>query len=154
MEPAKAMLDVCRQQAEAKEAASRCIFHQGYLDSLPETESFDAATSILVSHFIKDQTKRRKYYSEIAQRLGSNAYMINAELANDLSASDYTSSVDVWVKMLGYAGMSASVESFGKDVAILPTQQVEALLISSGFDSPVPFFQVLFMHAWFSRVGS
>ena len=42
------MLDVCRK-AEACGVASRCVFHAGYLDSLPSGQAFDAATALLVS---------------------------------------------------------------------------------------------------------
>lgn len=35
VEPSAAMLDVCKQRAEERGFASRCLFHRGYLDSLP-----------------------------------------------------------------------------------------------------------------------
>src|SRR5688500_7018160 len=35
VDPAGAMLDVCRRRAEAGGFVARCQFHEGYLDSLP-----------------------------------------------------------------------------------------------------------------------
>src|SRR5262249_28967552 len=55
VEPSAPMLDVCRRKAEACGVASRCVFHAGYLDSLPLGEAFDAATALLVSQFILDR---------------------------------------------------------------------------------------------------
>ena len=49
VEPSGPMLDLCRTKADAEGIASRCTFHEGYLDSLPAGEPFDAATSLLVS---------------------------------------------------------------------------------------------------------
>ena len=89
VEPAPAMLKICRQMAEESGISSRCTFHEGYLDSLPGSDCFDAATSILVSHFIVDSEKRSKYFDEIAKRLRPGAYMINADLAFDINSPDY-----------------------------------------------------------------
>lgn len=147
------MLEICRQRAEEAEVASRCTFHEGYLDSLPDSDPFDVATSILVSHFIGDEEKRINYFTEIATRLRPGAYLVNADLAYDKSSSNYESVLDVWVNMHNYAEMPVRVDSFSRDVAILSTEKIESIIKSSGFDSPALFFQTLFIHAWFSRVG-
>lgn len=154
IEPAPEMLKICRQRAEESGIASRCTFHKGYLDSLPDSNSFDAATSILVSHFIIEPEKRREFFAEIAARLRPGAFLINADLASDMSTSDYKNILDVWINMHEYAEMPANVDSFGRNVALLPTDKVESIIKSSGFDSPVLFFQTLFIHAWFSKVSS
>ena len=38
VEPAAAMLDICRQRAEACGITARCTFHEGYIDSLPVSD--------------------------------------------------------------------------------------------------------------------
>src|SRR5688572_2090081 len=58
VEPSGAMLDVCRAKAEKGGYAFRCRFHEGYLESLPDQDAFDAATCFLVSQFILDQEAR------------------------------------------------------------------------------------------------
>jgi len=152
VEPAPAMLDICRQMAEESGISSRCTFHEGYLDSLPDADDFDAATSILVSHFIVDSEKRSKYFAEIAKRLRPGGHMVNADLAFDMTSPDYKSILDVWVNMHNYAEMPVNIDSFGHQVALLPTEEVESIIKSSGFYSPVLFFQTLFIHAWFSEI--
>jgi tRNA (cmo5U34)-methyltransferase len=49
VEPSGAMLEICRQRAAAERFASRCNFHEGYLDSLPTLDMHDAATCFLVA---------------------------------------------------------------------------------------------------------
>ena len=71
-----------------------------------------------------------------------------------MTTSDYKNILDVWIKMHDYAGMPANADAFGRNVALLPTEEVEAIIKSGGFDSPVLFFQTLFIHAWFSEVSS
>jgi len=57
VEPAAPMLDVCRQRTEECGIASRCTFHEGYLDSLPTSDSFNAATCLLVSFSLHDAAR-------------------------------------------------------------------------------------------------
>jgi len=153
VEPAPEMLKICRQVAVESGISSRCFFHEGYLDSLPDSYGFDAATSILVSHFMVDPEKRSKYFAEIAERLRPGGYMINADLAFDMTSPDYRSILDVWVNMHHYAEMLVNPDSFGRNVALLPTEEVESIIKLGGFDSPVLFFQTLFIHAWFSKAS-
>lgn len=158
VEPSSSMLNVFRQKAEQLGISERCTFHQGYLDSLPESELFDAATSILVSQFIIQPEKRSAFFREISKRLNPNGYLINADLAGDMSAPNSIDFFDVWLRMLTYSGKTAEhVEqyrsSFGKNVAILPITHVENIIVTAGFTSPILFCQTLFIHAWYARLN-
>ena len=156
VEPATAMLNTCRQKAEESGIESRCTWHEGYLDSLPASASFDAATCLLVSHFFMQPEERRKFFSQIASRLCPQGYLVSADLAADMSTSAYHDLREVWTRMLKYAGYpDEDVEKFlashGRDAAVLPPDRVGAIIASSGFDAPVLFLQTLFIHAWYAR---
>ena len=156
VDPAEAMLDTCRQKAEALGIASRCTWHNGYLDSLPSSEPFDAATCFLVSHFFMQPEARQQFFSQIASRLRSQGYLVSADLASDTTTPDYRSLCDVWTQMLQYAGYpQKDVEEFlsshGKQCAVLPPDEVASIILSSGFESPVLFLQTLFIHAWYTK---
>ena len=159
VEPAAPMLDICRQRAKECGIESRCTFHEGYLDSLPESDSFDAATCILVSHFFMEIEERRNFFRQIAARLRPEGYLVNADIASDMSTAAYKSLFEVWVRALKYSEMPAeAVEKFraacGQDVAVLPPQEIASIIASSGFETPVLFLQTLFIHAWYSRLAS
>lgn len=156
VEPAAPMLDVCRQKAEASGIASRCIFHEGYLDSLPTSDAFDAATCIRVSHFITQPEERRNFFRQISSRLRSNGYLVSSDFASNMSTTAYKSLLEITRRMFQYAEMPAGeiekiISAYGQDVAILPPQDVEAMIASSGFDTPVLFFQTFLMHAWYAK---
>lgn len=156
VEPAKAMLDICRQKTEEHGIASRCTFHEGYLDSLPASDAFDAATCLLVSHFILQPDERSNFFRQIAARLRPDGYLVSADLVSDMSTSEYQSLFEVWLRMLKYSEVPVEqIEkvgaTFGRDVALLPAQKVESIIASSGFDSPVLFLQTLLIHAWYAR---
>ncbi len=156
VEPAASMLDICRQRAEECGIASRCTFHEGYLDSLPASNEFDAATCLLVSHFIVQLPERRNFFSQIASRVRPNGYLVSSDLASDMSTSAYHSQIEVWLRMQRYSGVpEVEVEkiraSYGRDVAVRSPLEIESIIVASGFDTPVLFFQTLLIHAWYAK---
>jgi tRNA (cmo5U34)-methyltransferase len=156
IEPATAMLNTCRQKAKACGVASRCTWHEGYLDSLPASEPFDAATCLLVSHFFMQQDQRREFFSQIAARLRPQGYLVSADLASDMSTSDYQSLREMWTRMLKYAeypdeDIKQFLDAHGRDAAVLPPHEVASIIASGGFDPPVLFLQTLLIHAWYAK---
>ena len=154
VEPAAAMMDICREEAEKLDLSDRCIFHEGYLHTLPGADPFDAATAMLVSHFLLDLSERRGFFTEIASRLRPDGWLVNADLSGDQASPRFAGLFDMWGKTMKHSGMAtAHVEkicSF-KGVSLLPTAEIEALLIESGFRDPTLFYQAGLMHGWCSK---
>jgi tRNA (cmo5U34)-methyltransferase len=148
VEPAAPMLDICRRRAAECGIISRCTFH----------DAFDAATCLLVSHFLMQPEERRNFFSQIAARLSPDGYLVSADIVSDMSTSAYSSLLEVWLRLLRYSEMPAEeVEKFrdayGRDVAVLPPHEVESIIAGSGFSQPVLFFQTLLIHAWYPKKG-
>lgn len=158
VDPSGAMLDICRQRADAEGYAARCTYHEGYVDSLPAGERHDAATSLLVSQFILDQQDRIEFFRTIAARLKPGGILVSADLASDIHSEEYSALLRCWFNVMASAGipregLDRMREAYARDVAVLPPLQVASLLTSAGFRHPVQFFQSGLMHAWFSTVA-
>ena len=155
VEPASAMLDVCQRKADESGITSRCTFHEGYLDSLPVSEPFDAATCLLVSQFLKQAEERSHFFGQIAQRLHPGGVLINADLVLGMSPPVYQSLIEVWLRMRGSGWSEEDIEKmragWNLHIATLTPSEVEAIITAGGFDTPALFFQTLFIHAWFSK---
>jgi tRNA (cmo5U34)-methyltransferase len=156
VEPSAPMLEVCRRKAEACGITSRCVFHEGYLDSLPPAPAFDAATALLVSQFILAPEARVGFFRTIAARLKPGGYLVSADLASDLTSANYQSLLEVWLRLMRETGSSPEQleklrDAYGRDVAVLPLEQVNAIIASGGFDTPVLFLQTCLIHAWYAR---
>jgi tRNA (cmo5U34)-methyltransferase len=156
VEPAAPMLNRCREKAAEAGVVSRCTFHEGYLDSLPPAEPFDAATCVLVSHFLLRRDERRQFFHRIASRLRPGGMLVSADLAGDVSSPAYESLLEIWLHLFRPAdntpeGIEKMRETYRRNVAILPPDDVAAILASGGFASPVLFFQTLLVHAWYAR---
>lgn len=156
VEPSGAMLDVCRQKAENEGFISRCTFHEGYLESLPDIELHDAATCFMVSQFILDSGARSKLFREISNRLKPQGILVSADLSSSVGTPEYDALLKVWVSMLHAAKVPADAiekthSAWAKDVAILPPDEVKSIIERGGFNLPVQFYQSGFVHAWFSE---
>lgn len=155
VEPSGAMLDVCRQRAEKEGFISRCVFHEGYVETLPDIELHDAATCFMVSQFILDKEARSNFFRAISQRLKQNGILVSADLSSTVGTPEYEALLKVWVSMLHAANVPAEAierthAAWAKDVAILPPDEVRSIIQRGGFESPVQFYQAGFVHAWFS----
>jgi len=58
--------------------------------------------------------------------------------------------------MFQYAEMPAEeiekiINAYGQQITILPPPEVEAMIASSGFDTPVLFFQTFLIRAWYAK---
>lgn len=156
VEPSGAMLDVCRQRAEKEGFISRCVFHEGYVESLPDIGLHNAATCFMVSQFILDNQARSKFFRSISERLKPNGILVSADLSSAVRSPEYKALLKAWVSMLHAANVPASgIEkvhtAWEKDVAILPPEDVKTIIKLGGFDLPVQFYQAGFVHGWFSR---
>jgi tRNA (cmo5U34)-methyltransferase len=156
VEPSAPMLEVCRRRTAEMGLESRCGFHEGFLDSLPPTNSFDAATSLLVSQFILDRNARAQFFSDIGSRLQKGGLLISADLASDTASDSYSALLKIWLRMMSDADVPAEkVEAlrmaYQRDVAILPVEEVGALIESGGFERPVLFHQAGLIHGWCAR---
>ena len=153
VEPSGPMLDVFRGKAEARGIASRCVFHEGFLASLPESEPFDAATSILVSQFVTDPGERRAFFRGIADRLRPGGYLVSADLACDMTSDAGRQLLDVWFSMMSVApeARERAQGVYSSQVAVVPPEAMDDIIWEGGFGTPVRCFQSGLIHAWFAR---
>lgn len=156
VEPSAAMIQVATSRADEAGFGDRCTFHTGYLESLPDGDPFDCATSLLVSQFLLDPRERGDFFRAIAHRLKPGGILVTSDLASDTEAPHYAGLLDVWLRTMTAADLPPERvqqmrAAYGRDVAILPTRSVEALVASAGFETPVPFYQAGLMHAWYCR---
>ena len=156
VDPSSAMIEVCRQRASDEGFAARCEFHAGFLDTLPGSDAFDLATCFLVSQFITDTHERARFFAAIRARLREGGLLASSDLAGDIGSPAYAVLLPAWARMMAAAEVPAeAVEriraAYAGDVAVLPPEQVEAIIAAGGFGAPVRFFQAGLIHGWISR---
>lgn len=156
VEPSAPMLNYARQKTQAAGIAHRCTFHEGYLDSLPESGPFDVATAILVSQFILAPESRRDFFRGISARLCPGGHLVSADLATHAIENPADELFLMWLTLMRYNGFDEEVvknyrAAVSKGVAIVRPAEVAAILTDSGFDTPLSICQTLLIHTWHAR---
>ena len=156
VEPSGPMLEICRKRTLDEGVASRCVFHEGYLGSLPVIADFDAATCFLVSQFILSEGERSRFFREIAERLKPNGILASSDLASDVESPEYDILLRGWMQMMAAADVSPEAmerirNAYANDVGVLPPARIATIIESGGFEPPVQFFQSGLIHAWLSK---
>jgi tRNA (cmo5U34)-methyltransferase len=154
VDPSEPMLRRCRARVEEAGLSARCRLHQGTVEDLsPEDGPFDGATALLVSQFLVEPEARRRFFRAIAGRLRAGAPLVVADLA---CAAAPEGLVDLWGRAWLHAGVPAEQvarlrEPFGKLVAVLSPEEVEAIIAAGGFEAPLRCFQSVLIHGWLAR---
>ena len=156
VEPATAMLDVCRARVIELGLSERCTFHEGRLDSLPESQAFDGATCLMVSHGIKERDARIGFFGEVAARLKPGALLVSSDLSSDVSTFDYQKLLASWIAMMEFSQIPPDeierfISGYVSNNVVLPPHEVESIIKAGGFEMPIVFFQGLLIRAWVSR---
>lgn len=158
VEPSTGMLEVCRESLSSADVLDRCELIHGYVHDVPNGESFDAALSILVAHFVKRED-RLSFYQAMCDRLYTNGILINTEISYDLNSQEFPLMLKNWEAVQSMMG--ATPESLAnlsvvlrEMLSVLSPDETESLLNQSGIHLPVRFFQAFMISGWYGIKNS
>lgn len=153
VDPSAAMLEVFREKATSAGIIDRCELHVGFLDSLPPSASFNAATSILVSQFLVNANDRISFFREIADRLVPSGLLVSADLCCNFESAEGASLLTIWQQIMCDTPEQADAmaATYRRDVAVLPAARVDAIMDAGGFTDRVEMFRAGLIHAWSVR---
>jgi tRNA (cmo5U34)-methyltransferase len=162
VDPSPDMLAHLQRRAAASALRERVTVHAGEVRSLPggadaDGALFDAATLLLVLHFLPDDGAKLALLGDVAARLRPGAPLLLADLAGEGGSASYELLLAMWeVHMRTTAGARASVARDAVAAAragLYPVgeQRLGALLAEAGFGAPVRYWQGLTAAAWVAR---
>ncbi|MCA9584420.1 MAG: class I SAM-dependent methyltransferase [Myxococcales bacterium] len=152
VDPSQPMLDVCRERLEAAGFSERCELLHGQVEDVPPGETFDAAVSVLVGHFVP-RTERQAFYENMVQRLVPNGTLVCTEISYDLESPAFPAMLRDWEQVQSLMGgtpesLAKLPEVLKSTLTVLPGAEVESLLRRSGIETPVCFFQAFMIAGW------
>lgn len=153
VEPSKSMLQVCGGRMSSAGVLDRCQFIHGYVQDVPQGESFDAALAILVGHFVR-RDDRLTFYKNMVGRLKKGGVLIDTEISYDLSSPQFSTTLKHWEQVQAIMGatpesLAKLPQTLGDILSVLPNEEVEELLRQSGVPMPVRFFQSFMISGWY-----
>ncbi len=148
------MLSICRNNVSNAGISSRVNIHCGSVDELGAGQTFDAATSILVSHFIKDTESRAAFFRSIADRMVSGGLLITADITGDKSDPSFELFLRAWKAHI-LNRSEATPQEVEKDfdqsikaVSFRPENEILKILEAGGFTSVCSFYRSLLFCGW------
>ncbi len=157
-DPAAAMLAVAREKVAAAGLLDRVELVEGLIQDLPAGEPYDAATLILVQHFLPDDGAKLEILRAIAERLKPGAPLLVANMHGDLTAPATQRLYQAWKQRQIARGMSAGdaegmFSGLPTVVHFVPEERIRALLTEAGFTEIAPVFKAFVIGAWLARKG-
>lgn len=156
LDPSSDMLSQCKAKMTDAGLASRCRFHHGYLADLSVNESFDGATSLLVSHFLTERSSRLAFFADIAKHLRTGGLLVTADITSDTLHPLFPRRREFWGKTLAFAGMEPDqvaefTASLTESLAVVPQTETEKLLQEAGFRDPISIYSFMLIQAWVTQ---
>ncbi len=157
VDPSAAMLDVCRERMVRYGLMDRCELVHAYVQDVPDAESFDAALSFLVGHFVK-RGERLDFYQGMHRRLKRGGTFVNTEISFDLDSEEFPAMLEHWKRLQSLMGATPdSLHSLPRllrdTLTVLAPSEAEDIMRASGFALPTRFFQAFMIAGWYARKG-
>jgi tRNA (cmo5U34)-methyltransferase len=159
IEPSPEMMAIAKLELINQELQERVNLHTGYVNSLPETELMDAATLMLVMHFLPDDGAKLQLLQDIAQRLKPGAKFILADLYGDQGASYFNQFIQAW-QALYFSQLDEETRakaetnfpaSIKNSIYFVPEARIIELLQMAGFNQVSKFYQAFLFGGWIAQ---
>ena len=153
IDPSEQMIHLAQAKLDGEQMSERVRLHRGVVDSLPDGEQFDAATLILVLHFLPDDGSKLALLKGIAARLKSGASLVLLDLGADFGSEQKSSLLAGWKNYQILMGMEPGlVESVYQQASetqhFIPETRLRELLAEAGFVQVERFYQAFLHTGW------
>ena len=156
VDPSKEMLDHAEAKVNERGLTGRVRLYPVKVGELPKFEPFDAATLLLVMHFLKDDGAKKTLLEEVAAHLRPGAPLVIADLFGTWE-DEWQQRLRAWWRHLQLAAgiPEAEVEKgfrhVDRDIFPLTEARLAELLAETGFGKPEPYFRALCFGGWVAR---
>ncbi len=156
VDPSAEMLEKCRDRVDDAGLNSRVTYICEPVEALSDVRHFDAATAIVVAHFLPDAEAKRNFFGSIASHLRAAAPFVWADLYRVEPDETFHRLWAAWRSHLTRAGMSEedveqTFERIEDGILFTPEGELEAIVRDVGFTSFDRFHQSLLWGAWMAR---
>lgn len=157
VDPSVQMLDMARRRVEAVELTTRSTLLEGTIEDLPGEQdcAYDAATCLLVLHFVKGLQQKRELLQEIAKRVKPGAPFCLAAISGDPHTAAFSLQMSAWQQHMqdngiGLAEWERFAASIGRESDPVSAAVVQELLEEAGFRESTRYFGSYLIDAWFA----
>ncbi|MGG4221280.1 class I SAM-dependent methyltransferase [Paenibacillus jamilae] len=174
VDPSAHMLDLARQRVSQAGISSKISFVAGTLEELsgeqPEEQLekhgkescreavYDAATCLLVLHFLQSLESKQALLRQISARLKPGAPFCLASINGNPQESSFSLQMQAWKGHMLSQGISLEdwerfAASIGRESNPVSNAAIQKLLIDAGFTHITRYYGAFLVNAWFAVKG-
>lgn len=156
VDPSEAMLEVAMQKAKNAGIEDRVSIHTGIIEQIEFNKTFDAATCLLVLHFVETVEEKLSLLKTVRERLQPGAPFVLVSMFGDQSNPEFDERMNLWKSIwldltdLTQEDVEAMEESV-RELSFIPATQVEELLQQAGFERVTQFFSTTLFGGWIAH---
>ena len=156
VDPSEAMLEVALQKAENEGIEERVSIHTGTIEEIEFNETFDAATCLLVLHFVETIEEKLSLLKTVRERLKPGSPFVLVSMFGDQSNPEFDERMNLWKSIwldltdLTQEDVEAMEESV-RELSFIPASQMEELLNQAGFERVTQFFSTTLFGGWIAH---
>ncbi|MGE5516243.1 MAG: class I SAM-dependent methyltransferase [Bacteroidota bacterium] len=157
IDPAEDMLAQAGNKVAEHGLTERVRLYPSKVSDLPTFEPFDAATLLLVLHFLPDDGSKLELLRDLAKHLKPGAPLVLADLFGPPWDEPWQAELRTyWRHLQRAAGIDGADVDKGfshvdRDIHPITETRLGELLEEAGFGPPRPFFQALCFGGWLAR---
>jgi tRNA (cmo5U34)-methyltransferase len=156
VDPSEQMVQQAQAKLERLGLSSRVRLHTGYTDSLPADDRYDAATLVLVLHFMPDNGAKLAVLKHIAARLKSGASFALVDHHGDPQSAEFQHLLAGWRNFQVLRGMppddaEALLMQALNTHHFISEARTLALLDEAGFHNVERFFSAFLTGGWLAQ---
>lgn len=153
VDPSENMLAIAKNKIQQHGLSEQVKLFQGYTNDLPDSSIYDAATSILVMHFIPDDGGKLAFLQSIAKRMKSSGTFILVDVFGEKGTDDFQEMISLIKEFWQEAGIIEAkkaeiLETMEKGVYPISETRVLQLLEQAGFSKVIRFYTGLWVGGW------
>ncbi|GGE79459.1 class I SAM-dependent methyltransferase [Priestia taiwanensis] len=154
VDPSEQMLTLARNKAIELELENRVTLIEGTIDNLSyPPATFDAASCILVLHFIHDYEEKRKLLKKIREHVQPGAPFVLVSAYGDRNDPELEQRANIWKSFLIDGGfdaeeMNARMKISLEKLSLLSEREMKQLLEEAGFIHVTKFYATGIFGGW------
>ena len=158
VDPSEAMLEVAKHKAINEGIEDRVSIHTGTIEQVSFNEKFDAATCLLVLHFVDTMEEKRSLLKTVKENLEPGAPFVLVTMFGDQSKPEFDERMNLWKSIwldltdLEKEDVEAMEESV-RELSFIPAEQIEGLLVEAGFERISQFFSTTLFGGWIAHTS-
>jgi len=158
VDPSEAMLEVAMQKAKDEGIEERVTIHTGTIEQMKFNEKFDAATCLLVLHFVETVEEKLSLLKTVKENLEPGSPFVLVTMFGDQSKPEFNERMNLWKSIwldltdLTEEDVDDMAESV-RELSFISAQQIEDLLEHAGYERVSQFFSTTLFGGWIAHTS-